>query len=126
MKPLALTKEDSTVIGFVVSCAFAQAINRQELQIWAGNILASNDSCPHYLVGLSTFDQALFHIFQVIGFVPHCELTDAGKDALVGIAFMRGYERFEPIPPREQALAALAAHPHVLTQFRETFPFIRV
>ena len=73
-----------------------------------------------------TFDEELCHIYRVIGFVPHSGLSDTEKVALVGIAFVRGREQFEPVPSREQALAALAAHPPVLARFRDTFPFINV
>jgi hypothetical protein len=41
--------------------------------------------------------------------MPHCDLSDIEKDALVGIAFVRGRERFEPVPSRDQALSALVA-----------------
>jgi hypothetical protein len=126
MKQLALTKENSTTIGFVVSCIFAGAIDKQELQAWADHVLVSTDSYPLYIVDLSTFNEDLFHIFRVIGFVPHCDLTETEKDALVGIAFVRGREQFEPVPSQDQALAALAAHLPVLARFRDTFPFISV
>jgi hypothetical protein len=124
MKQLALTKENSATIGFVVSSVFAGAIDRQELQAWGDHVLASTDSYPLYIIDLSTFDEALFHIYKVIGFAPCSGLTDAEGDALVGIAFVRGREQFEAVPSRDRALAALAKHPHVLTRFRETFPFI--
>lgn len=126
MNQLALTKENSTTIGFVVSCIFAGAITKRELQAWADHVLVSFDSYPLYMVELSSSDEALCHIFRVIGFVPHCGLSDAGKDALVGIAFVRGFEQFEPTPSRDRALSALSAHPTVLARFRETFPFISV
>jgi hypothetical protein len=126
MKELALTKENSATIGFVVSCIFAGAIDKRELQAWADHVLVSTDSYPPYIVDLSTFDEPLFHISRVVGFVPHSNLSDSEKDALVGIAFVRGREQFEPVPSRDQALAALAAHPPVLARFRETFPFISV
>ena len=126
MKQFALTKEDSLTTGFVVSCLFAGAIDKRELQDWVDHVLISTDSYPLYIVDLSTFDEALCHIFRVIGFVPHSGLTETEKDALVGIAFVRGRERFEPVPSRDEALAALAAHPRVLARFRETFPFINM
>ena len=126
MAQLFLDKENSATIGFVVSCAFAGAINTKEIQAWADHVLVTADSCPPYLVDLSTFDEPLSHIYRVIGFVPHCGLSDTERDALVGIAFVRGREQVEPIPTREQALAALAGHPHVLARFRDAFPFINV
>jgi len=126
MKQFALTKDNSTSIGFVVACIFAGAIDKQELRAWADHVLVSADSCPPYVMDLSTFDEEFYHIFKVIGFVPHCDLTSDEKNALVGIAFAREREQFEPVPSREQALAALAAHLSVLARFRDTFPFISV
>jgi hypothetical protein len=124
MTQLALDKKDSTTIGFVVACLFAEAIDRRELQAWADHILATADSCPPYVADLSTFDEPLPHIYQVIGFTPSARLSDSERVALVGIAFARGRDRFEPDPSKEQALAALAAHSHLVARFRTTFPFI--
>lgn len=122
--PLQLSRDASTTIGFVVSSLFSQAIDKTELQAWADHVLISTDSYPLYLVDLSTFDRELCHIFEVIGFVPHSDLSDSEQDALVGIAYARGRSRFEPLPTREQALALLRLHPQVLARFRTTFPFI--
>jgi len=84
----------------------------------------STESCPTYIVDLSTFDESLFHIYRVIGFTPSSGLTDSERIALVGIAFVRRRDRFEPDPIREQALAALGAQPHIVARFHTTFPFI--
>jgi hypothetical protein len=119
-----LTKENSATIGFVVSCIFTGAIDKQELRAWADHVLMTTETSPLYIVDLSTFDEPLTHLFKIIGFVPHSGLSDEEKVALAGIAFMRGHEQFEPLPTREEALAALARYPQVLTRFRETFPFI--
>jgi hypothetical protein len=124
MPQFFLDKEQSGTIGFVVSCAFAGAIDKSELRAWADHVLVSADSYPLYIVELSTFDEPLCDIFRVICFVPHSGLSDAEEDALVGIAYARGREQFEPTPTREEALAALARHSHVLARFREIFPFI--
>jgi len=125
MANLALTKDDSGTIGFVVACVFAGAIDVQELRSWADHVLIASDGCPAYVTELSTFDRPLFHIYQVIGFVPSSGLTDSERVALVGIGAARGRELFEPVPTKEQALAALAAQGRVLTRFHATFPFIR-
>ncbi len=121
---LELTRDASATIGFVVSCLFSEAIDKSELQTWADHVIGSADSYPLYLLDLSTFDRELCHLYEVIGFVPHCGLSDSEDDALVGIAYARGRSPFEPEPTREQALAALRQHPQVLERFRATFPFI--
>ena len=87
---------------------------------------SSSDSLPTYLVDLSAFDEPLSHIFKIIGFVPHCDLSDPERDALVGITYARGRSRYEAEPTRDKALAMLALHPRVLARFRDTFPFIEV
>ena len=120
----ALTKDNSATIGFVVASLFAGAISKAELRAWTDHIFAITDSQPTYLVDLCTFDEPLSHLFKVIGFVPHCDLSDLEGDALVGIAFARGHSRCEPEPTREQALAILKLHPQILTRFHDTFPFI--
>lgn len=125
MNQFALTKEDSTTIGFVVSSIFAGAIDTRELQAWADHVLATSESYPPYIVDLSTFDEALCHIFRVIGFTPHSPLTETEEVALVGIAFLRGRDQFEPEPTREHALAAIATHPRVIADFCQTFPFLK-
>jgi hypothetical protein len=122
--PLQLSRDESSTLGFVVACIFSEAIDTSELQAWADQVLISNDSCPPYLVDLSTFDRELCHIYEVIGFVPHCELSDSERGALVGIAYARGRNRFESLPTRDQALALLKLSPHVLARFRDTFPFV--
>ena len=124
MTHLALTKDDSATIGFVVACLFAGAIDIQELRSWADHVLATSDACPTYITDLSTFDQPLFHIYRLIGFVPNSGLTDSERVALVGIAAARGRDPFEPLPTKEQSLAALAAQRHLPARFRATFPFI--
>ncbi|WP_395748311.1 hypothetical protein [Prosthecobacter sp.] len=126
MNPHALTKEDSSTLGFVVSCLFEQAVSIEELQTWAGNVLLAVDPSPLYIVDLCTFEGPLFKIFDVIGFVTSGDLSDEEKTALVGIAHLRGVTPYEAETDRAQALAALAAHPQVLADFRETFPFIEL
>jgi hypothetical protein len=119
-----LTKDNSTTIGFVVACLFAEAISKGELRAWTDHVFATTDSCPSYLVDLCTFDEPLSHLFKIIGFVPHCDLSDSEQDALIGITYARGRSRYEPEPTREQALESLKLHPEVLVRFRATFPFI--
>jgi hypothetical protein len=120
----ALTKDNSETIGFVVACLFAEAIGKDELRAWTGHIFATTETQPVYLADLCTFDEPLFHIFDVIGFVPRCDLSEPQEVALVGIACARGRKRFESEPAREHALAVLKLHPGVLNRFRATFPFI--
>jgi hypothetical protein len=124
MTPPALTKDNSATIGFVVLCLFRGAIDIDELHAWVDHIYATTDSCPTYFVDLIAYDEPLTHIFRTIGFHPESRLSADERVALTGIAFLRGREQFEPEPTRDEAVAALAAHPHIASRFRETFPFI--
>jgi hypothetical protein len=124
MTPLALTKDNSSTIGFVLDCLFAGAIDNLELHAWAEHVLSATDSCPPYIIDLSTFDEPLFHIHRIVGFVPSSGLSDDEHVALIGIAFVRGRDQFEPVPTKEQALAALHHHFSLVTRFRSVFPFI--
>jgi hypothetical protein len=126
MTPLALSRENSSDIGFVVACLLAGAIDRGELQAWADHVLVTTESCPPYIGDLSTFDEPLSHIYRVIGFMPISGLADSEQFALIGIAIVRERGRFELMPTGEQALAALAKNPQIMTRFRTTFPFIIV
>jgi hypothetical protein len=123
-EPLQLTRDASATMGFVVACLFSEAIDKRELQAWADHVIGSTDSYPLYILDLSTFDRELCHLYEVIGFVPHCDLSDSEDAALVGIAYARGRTPFEPQPTREQALATLGRHTQVLERFRATFPFL--
>jgi len=121
-----LARDDSATIGFVVACLFRDAINLEELRAWADHVLLSAPAYPNYITELSLFDGYLKDIYQVIGFVPSRGLSASQALAVVGIAFARGREPFDPPAPHSEALAALRQHPEVLSEFRSTFPFLVV
>lgn len=64
-------RENSDEIGFVVSCLFHQTINKDELHEWVYKTIKEYDELPLYMYDLADFNESLFHICRVIGFVPH-------------------------------------------------------
>lgn len=70
------------------------------------------------------FDDALFKIYQPIGYVPHWEHTRGDEAALYGIAVTRGAAPFDmPITP-SAALAARGKAPQISSRFRREFHFL--
>ena len=122
-----LDKDDSGTIAFVLECLWVGAIDVQELRAWADHALASADRPPHWLADLSTFTGYLKDVNDVIGFVPDREFGRDESSAVEGIAYARGRTpEGDAVTPRDRALACLRENPHVLSEFRETFPFIAV
>src|SRR5262245_5426791 len=117
-----LTKKDSSRIGFVVSSLFSEALNVSEMHEWITHVMGSEATTPGYLFVLFEFRGPLFKIYETIGFVPHWPYTDDEKLALLGIAFKRGREPFDPPIDRETALKKLHQYPHIEERFRATFP----
>jgi hypothetical protein len=115
---------DSDQIGFVVSCLFYQAINKDELHKWTYEVIKKYDELPIYIYDLAYFDEPLFHISKVIGFVPHWPFSLEDKQALDGIAYKRGVEPYDCPLTKEEALKKLEECPHIEKKFREIFPFI--
>ncbi len=126
MEGFRLDRDDSATIAFVIACLFRQAVDLEELRAWADYVLASAPEYPNYVTELSLFDGYIKDIFGVIGFVPSRGLTESQENAILGIAFARGREPFDPPVSRSGALEALERHPEVLAEFRATFPFLRV
>ena len=120
-----LTKGDSDRIGFVISSLFAGAVDLKELQEWAVGVLTQEQDTPLYLVDLAEFNDAIYKIYKVIGFVPHWPHPGEQKDALTGIAYKRGRVPGDSLLSREQALQKLADFPHIEAAFRAEFPFVK-
>lgn len=70
------------------------------------------------------FNDEIFKIYTVIGYVPHWRHSESDEYALYGIGIRRGIETYGmPITPRK-ALAHLEASPHIESIFGKVFPFI--
>jgi hypothetical protein len=121
-----LTKDDSSVIAFVVACYFTGAIDTPELNEWAETIMVSSAHYPNYIVDLREFvDPTKWHIYRVIGFAPSEGPTDLERIALSGIARLRGNNLLDA-PPADEGASALRQCPSILTTFRQHFPGVNV
>lgn len=111
------------LLAFVLTCLFCGAIERQEFNAWCAQAI-SLTKAPDFLFGLIDFNDEVFKIYKVIGYVPHWEHSDAYEYALYGIAVGRGFEPYDmPVSP-DEALANLDALPEVKRVFVEVFDFI--
>ena len=118
-----LTRDDSSTIGFVVACYFANAIDTAELRQWAEHVIVFGTKYPTYIIDLLEFDEPRFHVYRVIGFTPSAGLTQREDDALSGIAYARGRDVHDG-PSKHRALLALRSCPHVRSAFGSVFPFL--
>ncbi|AVP96790.1 hypothetical protein C7S18_06065 [Ahniella affigens] len=118
-----LTREDSSTIGFVGACYLSNAVDTPELNEWAERIMIVGSGYPDYVVDLREFEAPRFHFYRVVGFTADRSLSDTESHAIYGIAYLRGREVVD-CPSREVATAALSSCPHILEEFRATFPFL--
>ncbi|TDP43118.1 hypothetical protein [Nocardia ignorata] len=113
-------------IGFVLDCIFSQAIDGPELSQWALAVVLANEveDLPEYIYDLLNFQGNAGAAADVVG---RLSSADAGEDvlkALIGIAYVRGVEVYDPPITRRRAAVALRNRPDVLTKFKNVFPFI--
>lgn len=111
-------------LELALAAAFCEAISLAELQQWAERRVAEQDNPPDYLLALLTFDGSLAQLDCSLTDVITAELTNVEQKALVGIADLRGINRFEQSPSPAQAAKALQQSPQLLARFCLQFPFI--
>ena len=119
-------RQDSSVLGFAVSCLFYRALSLREFEQWLTALYEEGADLPPFCVDLLGFNRPLVDIYEVIGFIPDWPFKEKEKLALVGIAFERGTPPMNPPISREKALQKLANAPHVLERFRSLFPFVEL
>ena len=121
-----MTRDDSRRVGFAMAALWSDAITLDELKTWCEKLLLVHEpsELPGYVFELIEYDGSLAKIYKLIGFVPHDGLNQQERNALYGIALMRGARPTDwPVKP-EAASRALNAKPTILERFREEFPFI--
>lgn len=121
-----LTKDDSSRIGFVMSCLFTRALSLDEMKQWAICVYEENESPPLYFIDLLEFKPPLSNIFKIIGFVPHWPYGEEARQALYGIAYMRGRQSIDCPISSDEALEIMRQYPQVEERFRKEFPFINL
>ena len=122
-----LTRDDSSLIGFVVSSLFCSAIDLEEFRDWVYEVIRTREAAelPGYMFDLADFDGPAADLSSIIGFVPSWDGSRQQEGALYGIAAKRGRERYEWPVPKVKALRLLEQHPEIEEKFRKTFATIK-
>ena len=118
-----LSLDDSGRIGFVVAALISGAIDVPEVRRWAEHVLGEIDEYANW-IDLIEFDDATFHICQVIGFSPSASLSAGEDSALKGIELARGRTIDTTICSQYKAIDALHRNSDLLERFRGEFPFL--
>ena len=87
-----IIKDDSDDLGFAIICLFSQSIDLNEFKLWIEQVIRDMpiEDTPFYIFDLADFDEEIANIDNIVGFVSSYSLSKSKKDALTGIAFLRG------------------------------------
>ncbi|QOG49541.1 hypothetical protein IBX82_01135 [Neisseria gonorrhoeae] len=120
-------KEDSDDLGFAIKCLFSQSIDLNEFKLWIEQVIRDMpiEDIPFYIFDLADF-QWLDDLIDIVGFVSENSLSKSQKNALTGIAFLRGIDVYDPPISKEKALKALKKHPEIYHKFKRFFPFVEL
>ncbi len=84
------------------------------------------EDIPFYIFDLADLDEEIDNIYNIIGFVSSYSLSKLRRNALTGIAFLRGIDVYDPPVSKEKALKALEKHPEIYHKFKRFFPFVEL
>ncbi|CBN87791.1 hypothetical protein [Neisseria lactamica] len=123
-----IIKEDSDDLGFAIKCLFSQSIDLNEFKLWIEQVIRDMpiDDIPFYIFDLADLDEEIDNIYNIIGFVSSYSLSKLRRNALTGIAFLRGIDVYDPPVSKEKALKALEKHPEIYHKFKRFFPFVEL
>ena len=123
-----IIKEDSYDLGFAIKCLFSQSIDLNEFKLWIEQVIRDMpiEDIPFYIFDLADFDGVIADIDNIVGFVSSYSLSKSKKNALTGIAFLRGIDVYDPPISKEKALKALEKHPEIYQKFQHFFPFVEL
>ena len=93
---------------------------------WTSNTRYAHWGHPFLYFDLADFDEEIANIDNIVGFVSSYSLSKSKKDALTGIAFLRGIDVYDPPISKEKALKALKKHPEIYQRFQHFFPFVEL
>ncbi|EJU79502.1 hypothetical protein NMEN3001_0589 [Neisseria meningitidis NM3001] len=122
------SKENCEDLGFAIVCMFYDAINLSEFKLWLDIVVRDTpiDTIPLYIFDLIDFDKSIGEIYDVIGVVNYGYISNDQKNALTGIAFLRGIDVYDPPISKEKALKALEKYPEIYQRFQHFFPFVEL
>ncbi|ENW2336019.1 hypothetical protein LBY69_001075 [Neisseria gonorrhoeae] len=123
-----IIKEDSDDLGFAIKCLFSQSIDLNEFKLWIEQVIRDMpiEDIPFYIFDLVDFNGGIGDIDNIVGFVSSYSLSKSKKNALTGIAFLRGIDVYDPPISKEKALKALKKHPEIYHKFKRFFPFVEL
>ena len=123
-----IIKEDSDDLGFAIKCLFSQSIDLNEFKLWIEQVIRDMpiEDIPFYIFDLADLDEEIDNIYNIIGFVSSYSLSKLRRNALTGIAFLRGVDVYDPPVSKEKALKALKKHPEIYQRFQHFFPFVEL
>ena len=123
-----IIKEDSYDLGFAIKCLFSQSIDLNEFKLWIEQVIRDMpiEDIPFYIFDLADLDEEIDNIYNIIGFVSSYSLSKSKKNALTGIAFLRGIDVYDPPVSKEKALKTLKKHPEIYHKFKRFFPFVEL
>ena len=123
-----IIKEDSDDLGFAIKCLFSQSIDLNEFKLWIEQVIRDMpiEDIPFYIFDLADLDEEIDNIYNIIGFVSSYSLSKSKKNALTGIAFLRGIDVYDPPVSKEKALKALEKYPEIYQKFQHFFPFVEL
>ncbi|HEZ6779543.1 TPA: hypothetical protein WI781_000864 [Neisseria meningitidis] len=89
-----IIKEDSDDLGFAIKCLFSQSIDLNEFKLWIEQVIRDMpiEDIPFYIFDLADLDEEIDNIYNIIGFVSSYSLSKLRRNALTGIAFLRGID----------------------------------
>jgi hypothetical protein len=123
-----MTREDSERIGFVLSALGCEAITTKELRHWCKELIRMHElsELPDYVLELLEFEESFAKVFKVVGFVPDGGLKQQDRNALFGIAVLRGVAPMDWPVKKDAALRALEVSPRLKAKFCAEFPFVKL
>jgi hypothetical protein len=123
-----IIKEDSDDLEFAIKCLFSQSIDLNEFKLWIEQVIRDMpiEDIPFYIFDLADFNGGIGDIDNIVGFVSSYSLSKSKKNALTGIAFLRGIDVYDPPVSKEKALKTLKKHPEIYHKFKRFFPFVEL
>ncbi|MFQ1050086.1 hypothetical protein ACIRXL_08460 [Avibacterium paragallinarum] len=122
-------KKDFSTLDFVISCLFMQAITFDEFKEFFYLVIKKNEveKIPIFIWDiLDLKKEDISTIYNIIGFVPHSDMSASDRNAIYSIAAKRFGYLFDKNISEENIINFLKDNPDILIRFKETFPFIKL
>jgi hypothetical protein len=126
-----ITRNDPADLAFAWVCLLSGAIGFDEFKAWAEHVVSATpaDELPTYIFDIMMANESheiAAHLPELVGFAPYDPaMTEGHRNAILGIAALRGTYRAEDAGmSQDTARATLAHHPQIAARFASTFPFL--